>query len=101
MILQMLWRLERDSQLILSMKHKEEERLKPKDKSIFNLKIDVLPPSSASMPLGGNDADCVIVFCTSTQPDALKKMLDRLLRKTIGTGGGKVGTPPTQLQQYS
>ena len=67
------------------------------EESIYNLKIDVLPASSASMPLGGNDADCVIVFCTSTQPDALKKMLDRLLRKTIGTGGGKVGTPPTQL----
>ncbi len=66
--------------------------------SIANLKIDVLAPSTANMPLGGNDADCVIVFCEGlTQPDALKKMLDRLLRKTIGTGGGKVGTPPTQL----
>ena len=66
--------------------------------NIQNLKIDVLAPGTANMPLGGNDADCVIVFCAGlTQPDALKKMLDRLLRKTIGTGGGKVGTPPTQL----
>ena len=66
--------------------------------SIPNLQIDVLAPTTANMPLGGNDADCVVVFCAGlTQPDALKKMLDRLLRKTIGTGGGKVGTPPTQL----
>ena len=76
---------------LLKTFEKEEE-------SIANLKIDVLAPSAANMPLGGNDADCVIVFCTGlTQPDALKKILDRLLRKTIGTGGGKVGTPPTQL----
>lgn len=76
---------------LLKAFEKEEE-------SIANLKIDVLAPSTANMPLGGNDADCVIVFCTGlTQPDALKAMLDRLLRKTIGTGGGKVGTPPTQL----
>jgi hypothetical protein len=68
------------------------------EENIPNLSIDVLAPSTANMPLGGNDADCVIVFCAGlSQPDSLKKMLDRLLRKTIGTGGGKVGTPPTQL----
>lgn len=68
------------------------------EENIPNLKIDVLAPTTANMPLGGNDADCAIIFCAGlTQPDALKKMLDRLLRKTIGTGGGKVGTPPTQL----
>jgi hypothetical protein len=76
---------------LLKAFEKEEE-------NIPNLKIDVLVPAAANMPLGGNDADCVIVFCAGlTQPDSLKKMLDRLLRKTIGTGGGKVGTPPTQL----
>lgn len=72
--------------------------LEMEEENIPNLKMDVLAPLAANMPLGGNDADCVIVFCAGlTQPDSLKKMLDRLLRKTIGTGGGKVGTPPTQL----
>eukprot|EP00536_Pseudo-nitzschia_multiseries_P006765 jgi/Psemu1/296358/fgenesh1_pm.148_\ len=65
--------------------------------SIPDLKIDVLAPT-ANMPLGGNDCQCVVVFCSGlSQPDSLKKMLDRLLRKTLATGGGKVGTPPTQL----
>ena len=65
--------------------------------SIPDLKIDVLAPT-ATMPLGAHDSQCVVVFCTGlSQPDSLKKMLDRLLRKTLATGGGKVGTPPTQL----
>ncbi|VEU39931.1 unnamed protein product [Pseudo-nitzschia multistriata] len=65
--------------------------------SIPDLKFDVLSPTS-TMPLGGNDSQCVVVFCTGlSQPDSLKKMLDRLLRRTLATGGGKVGTPPTQL----
>lgn len=68
------------------------------DGNIPELKIDVLAPLTANMPLGGNDAACVVVFCPGlNDPDALKKMLDRLLRKTLGTGGGKLGTPPTQL----
>jgi len=74
------------------------EAFESEEANIPNLKLDILAPSTANMPLGGNDADCVIVFCAGlTQPDTLKKMLDRLLRKTIGTDGGKVGTPPTQL----
>ena len=66
--------------------------------NIPNLTVDVVSPTS-NIPLGGNDAACVIFFFTSTglQPDTLKRILDRLLRKTLGTGGGKLGTPPTQL----
>jgi hypothetical protein len=65
--------------------------------NIPNLTIDVLSPTS-NIPLGGNDAACVIFFFTGlNQPDTMKKILDRLLRKTLATGGGKLGTPPTQL----
>ena len=52
------------------------------------------------MPLGGDNAACVVIFCTSiSQASSLSNMLDRLLRKTLT--GGKVGTPPTQLVAIS
>lgn len=64
--------------------------------NIPNLKVDVVAPT-ATMPLGGNDAACVVFFCTSlSQATSLKRMIDRLLRKTL-QAGGKVGSPPTQL----
>jgi hypothetical protein len=67
-----------------------------KTANIPNLQVDVVSPTS-TMPLGGNNAACVIVFCTSiSQTSSLKGMLDRLLRKTL-SAGGKVGSPPTQL----
>eukprot|EP00980_Cylindrotheca_fusiformis_P003043 scaffold713_cov131-Cylindrotheca_fusiformis.AAC.1 len=63
---------------------------------IPNLQIDIVSPTS-TMPLGGNDAACVVFFCTSiSQSSSLKGMLDRLLRKTL-QAGGKLGSPPTQL----
>ena len=49
------------------------------------------------MPLGGNNAACVVVFCTSlTEASSLSKILDKLLRKTLQANGA-VGQPPTQL----
>lgn len=49
------------------------------------------------MPLGGNNAACVLVFCSSiSQPSSLTSILDKLLRKTLQSDG-KVGQPPTQL----
>jgi hypothetical protein len=49
------------------------------------------------MPLGGNNAACVIVFCTSlSQSSSLNSILDRLLRKTF-QANNQIGTPPTQL----
>jgi hypothetical protein len=49
------------------------------------------------MPLGGKNALCVIVFCTSlTQASSLSSILDKLLRKTLQPDG-MVGQPPTQL----
>jgi hypothetical protein len=62
---------------------------------IPNLVIDVVAPT-ATMPLGGDNAACVVIFCTSiSQASSLSNMLDRLLRKTLT--GGQIGTPPTQL----
>jgi hypothetical protein len=62
---------------------------------IPNLVVDVVAPTS-TMPMGGDNAACVVIFCTSiSQASSLSNMLDRLLRKTLT--GGEVGTPPTQL----
>jgi hypothetical protein len=64
--------------------------------SIPGLQVEILAPT-ANMPLGGNNAACVIVFCTSlSQASSLNIMLDRLLRKTL-QANNQVGTPPTQL----
>ena len=69
--------------------------------NIDNLQVDVLKPT-ATMPLGGNDADCVIVFTTSlSQASSLTNILDRLLRKTLQGTSGKIGKPPTQLVAVS
>jgi len=63
---------------------------------IPNCAVEVLSPS-ASMPLGGNNAACVLVFCPSlSQSSSLTKILDRLLRKTF-QADGVLGRPPTQL----
>jgi hypothetical protein len=72
--------------------------------NIPNLQIDVLTPTS-TMPLGGNNAACVIAFCSSiSQASSFKSMLDRLLRRTYqssssssSNSGSDIGTPPTQF----
>jgi hypothetical protein len=49
------------------------------------------------MPLGGDNAACVVCFATSlNDASSLKKMLDRLLRRAMA-GDGKMTFPPTQL----
>ncbi|KAG7359963.1 hypothetical protein IV203_035061 [Nitzschia inconspicua] len=69
---------------------------KETQENIPGLQVDVLAPTS-NMPLGGNNAACVIVFCTSiSQSSSLNAILDRLLRKTL-QANNQVGTPPTQL----
>ena len=69
--------------------------------NIQGLEVDVLTPTS-TMPLGGNDAECVVVFTTSlSQASSLSNILDRLLRKTLQGGSGKIGQPPTQLVAIS
>ena len=66
------------------------------DTDIPNCQVDVLSPTT-NMPLGANNAACVLVFCTSlSQASSLSSILDKLLRKTLQPNG-KVGQPPTQL----
>jgi hypothetical protein len=49
------------------------------------------------MPLGGNNAACVVVVCTSfSHASSLTGLLDRLLQRTLQQDGS-VGQPPTQL----
>jgi len=67
---------------------------------IPNLEIEVFAPS-ATMPLGANNAACVLLFCTSiSQASSLQAIFDRLLRKTFSEGG-QLGKPPTQLVAIS
>ena len=64
--------------------------------NIPNCQLEVLIPT-APVPLGGNNAACVVVFCTSlSQASSLSGILDKLLRKTLQANGA-VGQPPTQL----
>lgn len=71
-----------------------------------NAKINVYPPT-ATMPLGGEGAACVLIFCTSiNDPTTLRNNLDRLLRKTLqstsdGSSGAGIVAPPTQLVAIS
>jgi hypothetical protein len=66
--------------------------------TIANLRVEVLAPT-ATMPLGGNNANCVVVLTTSlSQASTLGGIiLDRLLRRTLQGDDGKVGRPSTQL----
>ena len=65
-------------------------------KDVPNINVEVLSPTS-TIPLGGNNAAAVIIFCTSiTQDSSLKVMIERLLRKTMQAGGA-IGQPPTQF----
>ena len=58
--------------------------------------VQVLKPTQ-TMPLGADNAACLVCFATSlSNPSSLKNMFDRLLRRTL-LGNGKMGTPPTQL----
>ncbi|KAL3936018.1 MAG: hypothetical protein SGBAC_008573 [Bacillariaceae sp.] len=67
---------------------------------IPNLEIEVLSPT-ATMPLGANNAACILVFLPSlSQASSLQAIFDRLLRKTFSEGG-QLGTPPTQLVAIS
>ena len=60
------------------------------------LPVNIYKPS-ATLPLGGDNAACAILFATSlSDKSSVSNSLDRLLRKTLQAGGA-VGQPPTQL----
>ena len=52
------------------------------------------------MPLGGNEAACLVLFLPSLSQDPKSPMLDRLLRRTL-LPGGAVAQPPTQIVAVS
>lgn len=54
------------------------------------------------MPLGGNNAACVLFFLTSLSSPP-RAILERLLRRTMGSGGpgGTMGRPPTHIVAVS
>lgn len=60
------------------------------------LQVRVFKPTD-TVPIGGDNADCILLFCTSFSSVAtVNTALDRLLRKTLTTGGA-LANPPTQL----
>ena len=65
---------------------------------IMSVDIQVLKPTQ-QMPLGGNNAACVVFFLTSLSSPP-RALIERLLRKTMGAGG-TMGRPPTQLVAIS
>ena len=65
---------------------------------IIAVDIEIVKPTQ-QMPLGGNNAACVLFFLTSLSSPP-RAILERLLRRTMGPGG-TVGRPPTQLVAIS
>jgi hypothetical protein len=65
---------------------------------IMSVDVEVVKPTQ-QMPLGGNNAACVIFFLTSLSSPP-RTLLERLLRKTMGAGG-QIARPPTQLVAIS
>lgn len=69
------------------------------------LQVKVYKPT-ATVPLGGDNAAAILLFCTSfTDPSSVRNALDRLLRQTLptttATGGSSGGHPPTQIVAIS
>lgn len=61
------------------------------------LQVDIYKPT-ATLPVGANNAPCVIMFATSlSDASFIKKSLDLLLRQTMSSVDGSIGCPPTQL----
>ncbi|GKY91401.1 hypothetical protein MPSEU_000112400 [Mayamaea pseudoterrestris] len=62
-----------------------------------NVKIQTLAPT-ATIPVGGNDAQCILYFATSlSDASYITKSLDRVMQKTLRPGGGSMSVPPSQL----
>lgn len=58
--------------------------------------VRLLKPTD-TMPLGGDNAACILIFCSSLSDRiALNKIMDRILRRTMQPDG-TLGSPPTQL----
>jgi len=63
---------------------------------LVQMDVVVYAPT-ATIPLGGDNAQCAVIFATSfTEASSVKAALERLMRKTVQAGGA-LGKPPTQL----
>jgi hypothetical protein len=61
------------------------------------IKFDVLSPTS-NIPMGGMNAQCVIISSTSLSgQSSAETILGRLLKRTIAPGGGMVSKPPSHI----
>jgi hypothetical protein len=70
------------------------------ESALPGLKVCVYKPT-ATLPIGGDDAACAVVFCTSlSAKSSVSSIMDRILRKTIKADGG-VGRPPSQIVAVS
>jgi hypothetical protein len=66
------------------------------ESALPGLKVCVYKPT-ATLPIGGDDASCVVLFCTSlSDKSSVSSIMDRVLRKTMKPDGG-VGIPPSQI----
>jgi hypothetical protein len=66
------------------------------ESALPGLKVCVYKPT-ATLPIGGDDASCVVLFCTSlSDKSSVSSIMDRVLRKTIKPDGG-MGIPPSQI----
>lgn len=63
--------------------------------------FETLSPTS-NIPIGGGGAQCVIISSASLNGRAsAESILERVLKRTISPGGGKIGRPPTQFVTLS
>ena len=62
------------------------------------VQIETIKPT-ANIPMGGNNAQCVILSSTSLSngQSSANNILSRVLRRTISPGGGKVAKPPSHF----
>lgn len=61
------------------------------------VKFDIMSPTS-NIPMGGNNAQCVIISSTSLSgQSSAETILGRLLKRTIAPGGGMVSKPPSHI----
>lgn len=73
-------------------------KFKKSIQDIMSVDVQVVKPTQ-QMPLGGNNAACIIFFLTSLS-NPPRALLERLMRRTMDADG-KVARPPTQLVAVS
>lgn len=70
------------------------------EEALPGLEVSVYKPT-ATLPIGGDGAQCALLFCTSlSDKSSVYSLTERLLRKTM-QAGGSIGRPPTQIVSVS